>query len=257
MTRVSQSDTLTSTSTLDTLLNHVSIRNYTDKDISEGVMHTLLNAARRSPTSSNMQAYSFIVVRDQAKKAKLAEFAGGQRHIDECPVFVAICADIHRLRLATEMHGKQLAQNTENTLVATVDAAIAGMSLATAAESIGLGTVMIGGMRNYPEEVAKLLGMPEGVFVVYGLCLGWPEETQVPPQKPRLQDDLVIHYEQYNDRDITTHLREHDAELAAHYESLGRNLHGSAWTGVMADKFSTPKRPRLRAILEKMGFSFD
>ncbi|QPC82425.1 NADPH-dependent oxidoreductase [Phototrophicus methaneseepsis] len=252
-----QTDTVTSTPTLEALFNHVTIRNFTKEDISPSVITTLLNAARRSPTSSNMQAYSLVVVRDQEKKAKLAELAGDQRHVAECPVFIAVCADVYRLKKAAEMHGKTLAQNTENTMIATIDAALVGMSLSTAAESIGLGAVMIGSMRNDPELAGKLLGLPKGVYVVYGLCLGWPDEDLRPAQKPRLPEELVIHYEHYSTEDPTPLLKQHDADLAIHYNKLGRNLHQSAWTGVMADKFSTPKRPWLRAVLEKMGFSFE
>ena len=68
---------------------------------------------------------------------------------------------------------------------------------------------------------------------------------------------MVIHYEQYDTSDPSEKLAEHDAELAEHYQSLGRNLHKAAWTGVMADKFSQAKRPDLRSTLEGMGFQFD
>lgn len=247
--------TLVSESVLDTLNKHVSIRRYTDEPVSDSLLDTILNAARRSPSSSNMQAYSFVVVRSAETKRRLAALAGSQKHVEQCPVFIAVCADMTRLRQACEMHGVTLAQNTENTLVATIDAALAGMSLATASESLGMGTVMIGGMRNHPEEVAELLGLPDGVFVVFGLCLGFYEENRKPPQKPRLPENLVIHHERYQSADGAV-LRAHDAELAAHYRSDGRESPDAAWTGVIAEKFSHPQRPRLRDILEKMGFSF-
>jgi nitroreductase len=241
--------------TIETLNNHVSIRHYTDADIDEQTLRAMLNAARRSPSSSNMQAYSLVVVRDPQMKQKLAALGGHQRHIETCPVFVAVCADISRLEAACEMHGTGLARNTENLLVATVDAALVGMSLSTAAESLGLGTVMIGGMRNHPAEVARLLGLPDGAFVVFGMCIGWPSHRS--PQKPRLSEELMIHYERYDDEKVEEKLRTHDAELAAHYRSEGRNTPDAAWTGVMADKFSTPRRPDLKTVLEKLGFRFE
>ncbi|MGB7340090.1 MAG: hypothetical protein WBC91_14435, partial [Phototrophicaceae bacterium] len=186
----------------------------------------------------------------------LAESAGGQKHIETCDVFVAICADITRLEIACEIHGETLGKNLENFLVSSVDAAIAGMSVATAAESFGLGHVMIGGMRNHPQKNAETLGLPKGVYVVYGMCLGFPS-ADIPPQKPRLQEDLIIHYEQYDSSDPREKLQAHDQELAEHYESLGRNLNSAAWTGVMANKFKQPKRPNMREELEGMGFKFD
>lgn len=251
-----QNKTTYSTPITETLKNHVSIRKYNGERIPDEMLREILNAARRSPTSSNMQAYSFVVVRNPETKQKLAASAGNQKHIETCDVFIAICADTSRLEKACEMHGAKLARNLENFLVSSVDAALAGMSVAIAAESFGLGHVMIGGMRNRPQYNAEVLGLPNGVYVVFGMCLGFPDEANIPPQKPRLPEELVIHYEQYDTSDPTEKLQQHDRELAEHYESLGRNLHKAAWTGVMADKFSSPKRPDLRATLENMGYKF-
>ncbi|PJF44698.1 MAG: hypothetical protein CUN55_02660 [Phototrophicales bacterium] len=242
------------TETIATLNSHVSIRDFRSTPIDDELLWQLLRAAQRAPTSSNMQAYSFVVIRNAETKARLAELAGNQRHIAECPVFICVCADITRIARACELHGTTLAQNTENTLVATVDAAIAGMSLAVAAESVGLGTVMIGGMRNHPREVAELLGFPKGVFVVYGMCLGWP--AVYPPQKPRLPENAVVHFERYHPTADAV-LQDYDRALAAHYRAQGRKTPDAAWTGVIAKKFSRPQRPDLRAVLEELGFSFN
>jgi len=244
-----------STAVTETLKNHISIRRYTDEHIPDEMLNEILNSARRSPTSSNMQAYSFVVVRNPETKKQLAVLAGNQKHIETCDVFIAICADINRLEKACELHGEILGRNLENLLVATVDASLAGMSVATAAESFGLGYVMIGGMRNQPKEAAELLGFPNGVYVVYGMCLGYPDPDHYPQQKPRLPEDLMIHYEKYDTSDPTKKLQAHDKELAEHYSSLGRNLDDHAWTGVVANKFGTPRRPELRETLEDLGFS--
>ena len=246
-----------STPVSETLKMRVSIRNYNDQPIPDEMLREIINSARRSPTSSNMQAYSFVVVRNPETKKILAESAGGQKHIETCDVFLAICADTRLLEKACEMHGTELAKNLENFLVASVDAALVGMSVATVAESFGLGHVMIGGMRNHPKQNAETLGLPDGVYIVYGMCLGFPDTETIPPQKPRLPEELIIHYEQYDSSDPSEKLAEHDKELAEHYESLGRNLSKDAWTGVMSNKFSTPKRPDLRSTLESMGFNLD
>ncbi|MGJ3238673.1 MAG: NADPH-dependent oxidoreductase [Anaerolineae bacterium] len=250
-------NTTYSTPVTETLQNHVTIRHFNGTPIPDGMLREILKAARRSPTSSNMQAYSFVVVRDPETKKILAESAGNQKHIETCDVFIAICADVHRLEQACMMHGTTLGKNLESFLVASVDAAIAGMSIATAAESFGLGHVMIGAMRNHPQANAETLGLPQGVYVVYGMCLGFPDAENIPSQKPRLPEELVIHYERYDTSDPTGQLRAHDGELADHYNALGRNLSEDAWTGVIADKFSTPRRPELRQQLEAMGFNLD
>ena len=128
----------------------------------------------------------------------MAGLAGGQKHIIDAPVFIAICADVHRLSKAVEGIGKTFAKNhLEMTMVACIDAALVGMCASLSADSLGLGTVMIGGMRNDPEGVAEQLGLPDGVFVAFGLCIGWPNSR--PEAKPRLPETLVVHRERYND----------------------------------------------------------
>jgi len=246
-----------STPVTETQAKHVSIRSFTDKPIPEGMLHTILDASRRAPTSSNMQTYSIVVVQNPEVKKELAELAGGQKHIEVCPVFMAFCADIYRLGIACDLHGVELAKSLETTLVSTVDASLVGMNTQTAAESFGLGAVMIGGMRNHPNKVAELLGLPEGVYVVYGMCLGWPVESDVPSQKPRLPEDLVVHFERYKTEGEREKITKHDEELAEHYESLGRNLADAAWSGPIAKRLQNPARPKLRKVLEGLGFWFD
>ena len=241
----------------ETLNAHVTIRHFTPQPIPQAMLDSILDAARRSPTSSNMQTYSIIVVRDPKTRRALVPLTGNQKHLETCDVFLAFCADLHRLEMAVALHDLEMATSLENTLVATIDAALVGMSAQTAAESFGLGAVMIGAMRNHPIKAARLLGLPEGVYVVYGMCLGWPDETRRPPQKPRLPRELVIHEECYNTSDSRPLLRAHDHELAAHYTELGRNLDEAAWSGPIANRLQTPSRPHLRRELEALGFSFE
>lgn len=246
-----------STPVTETLNNHVTIRFFRDEPIPDEMLGAILEAARRSPTSSNMQTYSIIVVRDRARRKVLARLAGNQKHIETCDVFLAFCADIQRLGVVAGMHGVEPFFNLETTLVSTVDAALVGMSAQTAAESFGLGAVMIGAMRNHPVEAAELLGLPRGVYIVYGMCLGWPDGERVPPQKPRLPAELVIHQEQYRTADPRPQIEAYDAALAAHYGSLGRNQHPAAWSGPIAARLERPRRAHLRGELEELGFRFE
>jgi len=246
-----------STPVTETLNNHVTVRFFNGAPIPDGMLEAILEAARRSPTSSNMQTYSIIVVRDPATRKDLAHMAGNQKHIETCDVFLAFCADIQRLETAVNMHNVDMARSLELTLVATVDAALVGMSVQTAAESFGLGAVMIGAMRNDPKKAAELLGLPGGVYVVYGMCIGWPDEDRIPPQKPRLPTELVIHHEQYSTEDPRPAIAAYDDALADHYGQLERNQHVSAWSGPIAARLENPARPHLREHLESLGFSLE
>ncbi len=247
-----------STTVTDVQQEHVTIRKFNDRPVSDEMVTSILEAARRgSPTSSNWQAYSVVVVRNPQIKQQLAVVAGGQKHVETCQVFLAFCADIRRIQTACDMHEVELQQTLESTLVATIDAALMGMSVNTAAESFGLGAVMIGGIRNDIEKAAELLGLPKGVYCVYGMCISWPDESQRPPQKPRMQPELIIHYEQYDAADVTAKIEAYDADLASHYDTLDRNQHTAAWSGTIARHLKSPKRPHLRKAIENRGFSLD
>lgn len=242
--------------TIKTLQNHVSVRKYTDEPLDDETVLALLRAARRSPTSSNMQTYCFVVVRDMETRKKLKAFmVGNQDHVLTCQVFVAVCADISRVIRACEMHDEKLARTLEISMVATVDAALAGMSLSLAAESIGLGTVMVGSIRNDPEEAVRLLNLPEGVFVVFGLCIGWPAES--PPQKPRMSEDLIFHFESYSQDRVDDNIHAYYEALALHRRSIGQETPDTAWTTKMADRFPKPARPGMCEALQKLGFVFE
>ena len=234
---------------------HVTIRAFTGQPLEDEMLDAILEAARRSPTSSNRQTYSIVVVRNPETRKKLAVLAGNQQHIVECGAFVAYCADISRMEVACEMHGVTLNKGLELTMVASIDAALVGMSAQTAAESFGLGAVMVGAMRNDPLEAARLLGLPKGVYVVFGMSIGWPDHDNYPAQKPRLPRDLIIHRERYDQSDPREQMAQYDIDLAEHYGD--RNQFESAWTGPIAKQIQNPRRDFLSGALKKLGFSLD
>ena len=239
---------------IDTQLKHVSVRFFKNERIDGEMLDTILEAGRRSPTSSNLQTYSIIVVRDTARKGKLAVLAGNQQHIIDCDVFLVYCADLHRAKKVCELHGREMTNNLETFLISTVDASLVGMSVQTAAESFGLGAVMVGGIRNNLRSVAELLELPWGVYPVYGMSIGWPDTEKVPPQKPRLPKDLVIHEDHYQIGEIKSQIEHHDQEMAEHYNALGNNLSENAWSGPVAKNLSRPLRPEAGEIIKDLGF---
>src|SRR5690606_15454775 len=106
---------------------------------------------------SNLQTWSVVSVEDAARKDRLAHLAGNQEHIRRCPVFLVWVADLARHKAQGVKHGvaHDALAYMEAFLIAAIDSALAAQNAAVAAESMGLGVVYIGGMRNQPEEVAK------------------------------------------------------------------------------------------------------
>jgi FMN reductase (NADPH) len=234
--------------TIRVLESHVSIRKFRSEDVADDLLMAVLRAACRAPTSSGLQAYSLIVIRDVETRRQLSVLAGNQAHVAETPVLLAVCADVSRARRACEMHNMPFAgENMEIGMVAVVDAALAGMSVMLAAESAGLGCVMIGGMRNKPMEVARLLELPPGAFVVFGMCLGWPLDR--PVLRPRLPRDGAIHFERYDSSRTDDVLRAYDRLWA---DQSGGD---ATWTAKIARDFSRPRRADLRDCLTALGLA--
>lgn len=244
---------------IETLLGRVSVRRYADRSVAEELIETILRASFRAPTSSNIQAYSVVVVRDPAIRAELAALSGNQRHVAEAPVFLAFCADLTRIEHALKKNGHDLADNNlETGLVSAIDTALVGMSAYLVADSLGLKGVMIGGVRNKPVEVARVLGLPHRAFCVFGISLGWPAEA--PAQKPRMEFDGLVHYERYGETrsgaDAAAVAEAYDAALAVHYRGQGRATTDDSWTHDMDRKFHPPLRDDLRQRLKELGFDF-
>lgn len=239
---------------LDRVATRASVRRFAPTPLSDGLVERLVAGAQQSPTSDNLQAYSAIDVTDDATRRRLAHIAGHQAHVVEAPRFLVLCADLYRLAQACAMHGLELDRaSAELRLTAVVDVTIFGASLALLAESLGLGTVMIGGVRNDVEAVADALALPEGCFGVFGLCLGWPAES--PHATRRLPGDVVLHRDRYTTAGVAQHLRQYDAVVRAQRAQLGKRVPDEApWSSRAAHKAARPARAGLGAALARLGF---
>lgn len=239
-------------------LAHRSIRRFRPDPVPDALLTLILAAAQSAPTSSNLNAYSILVVRDPAVKRELARLAGEQPHIEQCPVFLLFAPDIHRLeRICTLAQATPLTNNAELLLLAVVDAALAGMNAMTAAEAAGLGAVMIGGVRNSPGEISALLELPVGVFPLFGMCIGFPEEPGAVRARPAPAG--MIHHEKYQKEKIEPALRDYAALMQAFFSARGlQQADGSAatWLSHTAARLQPPAmREHMREFLIARGFA--
>ena len=185
---------------LETILNHRSVRAFLPRRLPEGTLELLIAAAQSASSSSNLQFWSVVAVQETERKSRLAELAGEQQFIRDAPLLLVWLADLSRLdRIAAE-HQAQVdgTHYLEEFIVGIVDAALAAQSALIAAESLGLGGVYIGAMRNLPEQIAAELGLPPHVFAVFGMSVGYPDPARPTDIKPRLPQSLVLHREQYS-----------------------------------------------------------
>lgn len=186
--------------TLDLLLAHRSHRNYLDQPLPPGALETIVAAAQSASTSSNLQVWSVVAVEDESRKNRLADLAGGQKHIRDCKLLLVWLCDLARLENLAKEKGRDAnaLPYLEIFLTGVVDAALAAQNAVVALEALGLGCCYIGAMRNKPEEVAKELNLPPNVFAVFGMTIGVPDPAANAGVKPRLGQGAVLHREQYH-----------------------------------------------------------
>jgi nitroreductase len=246
---------------LANLLTHRSVRAYRPDPLPPRTVETLVAAAQSAPSSSNLQTWSVVVVEDQARKARLAEFAGGQKHIVEAPLFLVWLADLSRAeRLAARSrHPDEGLRFLETFLVAVIDAALAAQNAVVAAESLGLGSVYIGAIRNKPRAVAEELGLPPNVAAAFGLCVGYPDAARPAQVKPRLRQQVVIHHERYSDAADEAGIAAYDETLRAFQRSEGVPAIG--WSEAVLKRLGSARalngRDRLVEELRALGFKLD
>jgi FMN reductase (NADPH) len=247
---------------IEVIQRHGSVRQYKPDVLPNRLVESIVEAAQHTSSSSNLQTYSVVAVTDPAKRARLAELCGGQRHITEAPVFLTWCADLARLQRVCEIRGyTEETGYFESFLVAAVDAVIAAQSAAIAAESEGLGICYIGSIRNQPEAVIDLLGLPPLVFPVTGMTLGWPVEA--PLVRPRLPLNEVLHWECYDTHGQDESLAAYDQAMLATgiYQNRQVPVGGAAqpveaygWMEHTARRAAQAVRVGLKDVINKRGF---
>jgi FMN reductase [NAD(P)H] len=245
---------------LATLLDRRVTRSYRAEPVPDALLDTVLAGAQSAPAKSDLQQYSVIVTRSPEKIAAVAEAIGSMPWIAQAPVLLLFCGDIRRGRQICALHGRAHANDSVDTFLnASVDAALAMGFAIMSAEAVGLGTCPISYVRNHLPLVAALFGLPDGVFPVAGLTLGFPAARGAVSQ--RLPPSVVVHRERYDDSRLAAALPAYDAlrppGKPRYPEVHGARPEGCRWSENAARQLSVPERANLREWLAAKGINLD
>ena len=173
------------------VLSRKTVRRYSDTIPSDSLLDLLVAAALSTSAKSDFQQASILRVAIPRSAPRSASCSRACHGSGLSPVFFVFLGDARRLQRIGELRGKPVQNGTlEGFFNASIDAALAMQTMILCAESAGLGVCPISVIRNEIDKVAAILGLPDLVFPVAGLCLGYPQgEGYVSLRLPRRVDD--------------------------------------------------------------------
>lgn len=202
---------------IESVKNRRSIRKYKEQDIEPALLNDLLELACRASTVGNMQVYSVVITRDAEVKEKLAPAHFNQPMIKGAPVVLTFCADFNRFsKWCKQRKAVPGYANFQSFINAAIDALLVSQNFCTLAEEQGLGICYLGTTTYNPQMIIDTLGLPELVFPITTVTVGYPAE--IPAQVDRLSLNAVVHEETYKDYSV-----EDIDKLYAYKESLPEN----------------------------------
>ncbi|WP_267201204.1 NADPH-dependent oxidoreductase [Limosilactobacillus kribbianus] len=245
--------------TIDHQLNHRSIRAFKPQALSQEQLTTLYEAARHTSTSNFWQAFSILHVTDEKKRAAIRQL-GNQPYIGKNGDLLIFMVDLFRNQRIRQDNGKDDGRlHTADVFQQAVeDTVLAVQNTLVAAESMGLGGVILGSIKNDPVELIKILELPKMVFPLLGLQVGIPD--QEPQLKPRLPLDKLVFENDYNRDFHASDLKDYDAEVTQYYDLRDANRRIDSFThqicGPKLDRQES-SRDKLPIALHQQGLALD
>ncbi len=246
------------------ILSRKTIRQYSDRQPDESLLDLLVAAALSASTKSDFQQASIVRVTEREKRQRIGELFPAMPWISLSPVFFVFVGDARRLQKIGELRGKQVRNGTlEGFFNATVDAALAMQTMILSAEAAGLGVCPISVIRNEAEKVGELLELPDLVFPVAGLCLGYPvRDGHISLRLPR---QVTMHQDHYVDA-LPSAIDDYDRRRHA-LHAIPASQHRDAsqygevsfygWSEDKARQAAKAEGVTFSAYLRSHGFEFD
>ncbi|MBS4538682.1 nitroreductase family protein [Clostridium sp. D2Q-11] len=193
--------------TLNVLNNRISLRRYKDKPISEDHLEQILYSTMRAPTAGNMMLYTVLVIKDQEKIEKLSKSCDNQPFIAKAPLVLIFLADMQRWtdylqhcdikKFCKEKEMEYHGPTNGDLFLSISDALIAAQNAVIAAESLNIGSCYIGDIMENYEIHKEMLNLPDKVFPIGMLTLGYYPDGMDKTTKPRFGKEYIVFEEEY------------------------------------------------------------
>ena len=238
-------------------------RQYTDQPIDDDLFDVLLACGLSASSKSDLQQASIVVVDDADKRAQIASWIQSMPWLANAPRLLVFCDDHSRLRIASDMRSKPFPNdNVDQFMNAAVDAALVMQTFTLAAESVGLGCCPISEVRSYIDALSELLALPDHVFPIAALCVGYPSREGFVSM--RLPTSLTVHRDQYDASARAAKIDAYDQRRDQRFSIPQANQKETdrfgvadfyGWSEDKTRQYSTPQRPDFLAYLKARGFA--
>src|SRR6185436_294444 len=191
------------------MAEHRSHRKFDGRLVDPALLRLLFACAFSAPSKSDLQQAEVVNVTDRARRKTIVDMIPDMPWIMDAPVFLVFCGNNRRIRQVGEWRGKPFAnEHLDHFMNAAVDTALVMMSFIRAAEAVGLGTCPISHVRNHADVTSRTLELPEGVFPVAGLCVGYPFDAG--RISPRLPLEVTVHTDRYDETGLREKIDAYD-----------------------------------------------
>ncbi len=249
--------------TWELLSRRASCRAFDDRKPSMDELRTIAALALASPTKSDLQQRDILLVQAEDQLDKLKRCLTSQGWTAGAPVLAVFCANHRRQRRLHELRGHSFENDHLDAFFnASVDAGIALATFVIAAEAAGLGTCPISAIRNESATVSEILNLPDHVFPIAGLAIGYPAKPVEPSL--RLPLSATVHTDRFSDDDEAAAVHAYDArraQLQPYAQQRREDVFGKAetytWSEDKARQYHLPERTDFGAFIRAKGFRLD
>jgi nitroreductase len=249
--------------TVSKILSRRSHRSFSRELVPPDLLDTLFAVAFSAPSKSDLQQACVIHIDDKGKQKRIADLSPSTKWVSEAPVFLVWCGDNRRIRKLSDWREHDFANDHLDAFMnSAVDAGICMQTFIIAAESYGLGCCPISEVRNSIEPLSEELNLPEYVFPVAGLCVGWPDtDSQL---SLRLPQSVTVKTNSYSDSRLISDIDDYDARREAiektppekqKYKDQFGISDNYGWSEARTRQYSIPAREDFGRYIRKQGFN--
>ena len=249
------------------LASRASVRKFRSDTVPDLTLRRLCALALCAPTKSDLQQRDIIIIDAPSLKseigAMLADGPLGQKWLANVPNLLIFCGNNRRQRRIHTLRDRPFANDHLDAFFnAAVDAGIALSAFVIAAEAEGLGVCPVSAIRIHSDALSRLLKLPDHVFPVAGLAVGYPAEAPQPSM--RLPLSVTVHRNTFLEDGLDDAIEAYDRRREAAQPYAAQRYvreFGLAetygWSEDKARQYAHPERADFGAYVRRIGFRLD